>query len=502
MNEFLIYLVKANAALALFYLGYRFFLQNLTFYKLNRYYFLLAFLFASLYPAVDWRALFQQRGEIPATMTNLAMEWQVAATAVQSLSIADIMEYLFWISAGVFGVRLLIQLSGVWQIHRKSSPSSWKVYAYRKSADDIVPFSFWKNIYMNPDRHQESEYDQILKHEYVHVQQMHSMDILLTELAILFFWYNPFCWLLRNAVRENIEFITDRRVLDSGIDRKNYQYSLLNISTLSNQPVLGNHFNLKNLKKRIMMMNKKQSSTVQLSKYAFILPVVLVGSMIFGLSHAGQKEPLPSKADGKQIDIVVSKADPEQSNAVVSEIAPEQGNVILTKVVSKQDTIKKNKVKKNIVITGLKSDTSKQKPLYVLNGKVLTGNLDQIEPNDIEEMEILKGESAEALYGEKGKHGVILVTTKEVLKNTDTPFFKIEVTKSEPGMESALEGKTVLILVDGVKIDNGTLSKMDPKTIKAIEVLKDEHSIKVYGEEAKDGVIRVTTHQGASKKLP
>src|SRR5690606_3118656 len=143
MNEFLIYIVKANVALALFYLGYRFFLKDLTFYRLNRYYFLLAFIFASLYPAVDWLALFQERVAIPATMLNLAVEWQAIIPAKQTLTFADVLEYMFWTCAGVFALRLAIQLSGLWRIHIKSSPTRWRTYAYRKSAEDIVAFSFW-----------------------------------------------------------------------------------------------------------------------------------------------------------------------------------------------------------------------------------------------------------------------------------------------------------------------------------------------------------------------
>src|SRR5690606_15813386 len=158
MNEFLIYLVKANVALALFYFGYRFLLQNLTFYRLNRYYFLLALVFAVLYPAVDWHAFFQERGELPATLIGLAPEWQGAALPKESLGLGDVLEFLFWTAALLFAGRLGIQLLGIWRIHRRSTPACWNVYAYRSSADDIIPFSFWKSVYMNPGRHSENEY--------------------------------------------------------------------------------------------------------------------------------------------------------------------------------------------------------------------------------------------------------------------------------------------------------------------------------------------------------
>jgi hypothetical protein len=461
MNDFLIYLVKANAALALFYLGYRFVLRNLTFYTLNRYYLLFAFLFAALYPAVDWLSLFQQRGEIPATLIGIAPEWQTAVPAERSLSFAAIVQYLFWISASLFGLRLLVQLAGIRRIHRNSFPAFWRAYAYRRSTEDIVPFSFWRHVYMNPARHQENEYEQILKHEYVHVQELHSVDILLTELASALFWFNPFSWLLRRSVRENIEFITDRRVLDSGVDRKKYQYSLLNISTLSKQPVLGNHFNLKNLKKRIIMMNKKRSGSLQLSKYALILPAVLAGSLIFGLSHAGQEEPILAA-----------------------------------------DTIQRSEPKKGMGITKQNPDSLKKEPVFVLDG-VITDHLDQIKPEDIQEFEPVKGERAKDLYGKKGKHGVIVITTKsEATKDTVTSTPATSSRKNDRTFGPAPAEQNPVVYIDGVKSSRAELDYIPSSWIKSVEVYKGEHAVELFGNEAKDGAINVRTQQRVSVTLP
>src|SRR5690606_25501400 len=107
-------------------------------------------------------------------------------------------------------------------------PAHWSVYTYRMTSDITSPFSFWKNIYLNPQSHSEAEYDSIFKHEYIHVKEFHTLDILVSEIILVLFWYNPVCWLLRKSVGENIEFITDKMVLSSGINKQHYQYSLLN----------------------------------------------------------------------------------------------------------------------------------------------------------------------------------------------------------------------------------------------------------------------------------
>ena len=51
-------------------------------------------------------------------------------------------------------------------------------------------------------------------------------------------------------------------------------------------------------------------------------------------------------------------------------------------------------------------------PLYVLDGVPYNGNINAINPNDIETTTILKDAAATAIYGNRGANGVILITTK------------------------------------------------------------------------------------------
>src|SRR5690606_19878094 len=150
MSELIIYLIKANIALALFYIGFRFGLKNLTFYKLNRYYLLFAFIFSSTYPLINWTNLFQGKAGIPKEVLSIVPDWYQFQIIDEGIKWDQIVEIFFWVSVVVFVFGLLIKLSGVLRIHLNSVPSQWAIYPYRKSKEDIVPFSFWKNIYLNP----------------------------------------------------------------------------------------------------------------------------------------------------------------------------------------------------------------------------------------------------------------------------------------------------------------------------------------------------------------
>lgn len=65
-----------------------------------------------------------------------------------------------------------------------------------------------------------------------------------------------------------------------------------------------------------------------------------------------------------------------------------------------------------ISIRGKNSISGTSSPLIVLDGIVFRGNMTDINPNDVESIDILKDASAAAIYGSQAANGVILITTK------------------------------------------------------------------------------------------
>ncbi|WP_161596773.1 TonB-dependent receptor [Chitinophaga vietnamensis] len=61
---------------------------------------------------------------------------------------------------------------------------------------------------------------------------------------------------------------------------------------------------------------------------------------------------------------------------------------------------------------GLKSISASNAPLIVLDGMPFSGSYNDINPNDIESIDMLKDVSATAIYGARGANGVIMITTK------------------------------------------------------------------------------------------
>ena len=68
-------------------------------------------------------------------------------------------------------------------------------------------------------------------------------------------------------------------------------------------------------------------------------------------------------------------------------------------------------------LRGLSTIGANAQPLVVIDG-VVGGSLDNVDPNDVESMDVLKDGSAAAIYGTRGSSGVILVTTKKGRRGT------------------------------------------------------------------------------------
>ncbi|MFC6997586.1 M56 family metallopeptidase [Rufibacter roseus] len=283
MSEILLHLFKANLALVLLYGLYFLALRRLTFYNFNRAYLWFTVLFSAVYPALDLTWFSQQKPTFLPALPSPSVYWpQPEAFPVASENIIDYGEVailLFCTGAALMFVRLLVQFFSLYRLHRKSKPSKVQHIPFRKVAEQISPFSFGRNIYLNPAPFEAQELKLILEHEQVHVKQAHTLDVLLAELLTVFGWLNPMAWKMRQSIKENLEFIADRQLLHKGADRKIYQYSLLRAVSPSSLLVV-HPFNAIPLKNRIMMMNQPQSTRSHLLKSLLALPLI-AGLLLF-----------------------------------------------------------------------------------------------------------------------------------------------------------------------------------------------------------------------------
>jgi len=287
------YLLKVSVSLGLVYLFYRTVLQNLTFYSWNRWY-LLGFSALSFFlPFINIAALIQPTQTTPARLITYVPALEsyttkplpgtpLMPTTTESAALDTWQVLLFIFLTGIFIllVKIGMQLFSYLQFKKSAQlvlDGSIKVYQVNQR---ISPFSFGRAVFLNKTLHSDAELTEIIRHEFVHVKQGHTLDIIWGEVMCLLNWYNPFAWLLRQSLRQNLEFIADNQVILSGINKKQYQYLLLKI-TGTPEFRITNQFSFLSLKKRIAMMNKMPNTRAHLVKFLFVLPLLAVSLLAF-----------------------------------------------------------------------------------------------------------------------------------------------------------------------------------------------------------------------------
>lgn len=416
MNTFWTTLLEINLILSITYLGYRVLLKNLTFFRWTRVYLLGGMLLGLLYPFLKT----QQVVHTPAEGVNIAIPdiSQVAQTPG-----LDYNQWAIYALTALFaglGLRFLIRFFSLGKIHFASDKAEFNGLAFRNTRRQLNPFSFWKWIYIHRNSHSDFEMKQIIAHEHIHTRQRHTFDVLMAEICTIICWYNPLVKLLSKAVKDNLEFLVDAEVLHSGIDRVSYQHSLVGIS-LSGfpQPRHGNQFAFKTLKRRIYMMNKNQSPKSRLIAYMLMTPLVLAFAGL--LTFSCQKESLDTIAKAKESEGIVwertvtASYDKEQEKSTIEKVELKTTGAVqgISFEAKSMETDQQGSITLNEPVT-LKAVSSSESPLWILDGEPIEGNtIKEISPNSIESINVLKNASATAIYGEKAKHGVILITTKK-----------------------------------------------------------------------------------------
>ena len=294
----MVYFLKINVAIALFYAFYRLFFYKDTFFAWRRTALLCFFAVSTAVPLLDIQQWIVQQ-EPMAAMADL-----YAAVVLPELTltpqpetdwrqlVADGIVVAYWLVAALLALRFLVQLAGIVRLARRCPTQKIDGTTVHLLPRAEGPFSFFRWIFVCPDAHTGDELHEILTHERTHARQWHSIDVLTGELACIVCWFNPFAWLMKREIRTNLEYMADEKVLETGHDSRTYQYHLLGLSHHKAAATIYNSFNVLPLKKRIIMMNKRRTRAIGRTKYLMFLPLaalLMIVSNIEAVARATQK---------------------------------------------------------------------------------------------------------------------------------------------------------------------------------------------------------------------
>ncbi len=328
------YIIHSSALIALSYIIYRFFLSKETFYHLNRWVLLSLVILSFLLPFItvpenlSFKNTSIEETTTPLPPNNLiSVEIEAPQNVDTTTEISDnnpssivsntvgahldwksILLIVYVLGILVFGVHFLIQLGVLLYRILKNPTIEVDNYKIIETNKNHAPYSFWNRIFMNPSQYNPETYLQILKHEQMHIKGRHTIDMLFVELLVMLQWFNPFAWLYRKAIDNNLEYLTDNSMLTIGEDKELYQMNLLKVSTPNMPTGLATSYNQSFLKKRILMMNSKKSTAKSGWKYLIIIPVLAL--TVFSFNPVQPNEALStSEAISTNLNIDSEKSD-------------------------------------------------------------------------------------------------------------------------------------------------------------------------------------------------
>jgi len=509
MENLLIYFLKANGLIILFYLMYVLFLRKETFFVANRWYLISGLILSLILPLITFtKIIWVEPTPIPAfyeeviPLTNNGIEVPIQENP---LDWSLILTTAYAVISMLIVMKITFELASFFNKIRKHQKHKETGFTLIHTDTTENPFSFFHYIVINPNRFSNEEFQHILTHESIHVKQKHSIDVLLGKLFCAFFWANPIIWLYRKAMLQNLEFIADSETFQQIENKYEYQRTLLKVVTHQHDLSITNQFYQSLIKKRIVMLHTNQSNKRNVWKYATILPLLVGFMLLFQIETVAQvKEVVISKSVANQIiEFVIDKNTTDTQIKEETDLLKKEYGIDL-----KISKIKRNTKNEIIALDAKFEDSDKTsgkisikgeeaiEPIRFFkevneNGKGKMGfdrnnistvfakmDADKIGWDEAKTIEIKKSDTDEAIYIINGKE-----YSKEEMKNKIVELDgAIEMNENEKtgkkimifrGNSTISDEPNTLIYLDDKIISEEEMKKVDTKIIKSVDVNKN-----------------------------
>ncbi len=593
MENLFIYFLKSAAILSIFFLVYRLLLSHEPGFSANRKFLTGGILASFLLPSVK----FTRNITLPESVvnTNYTKNLNPVASNTTSFDIWEAFGLIYLVVLSVLLLRFTVQLYSVIRLIISSKAIKSGEFYFIETRQNIGPFSFFHFIIYNPQLYNKKELQLMLCHEKIHARQWHSADILLAQLTTCILWFNPLSWLYKRGITQNLEFIADAETIQVSGKKNTYQQTLVKAAVTQMPPALTNNFYQSFIKKRILMLNKSNQNPQKAWKMSLVFPLILTFLLSFNVETeariissqetsekiAGDKQQILEAhfaentteeeldhykkrfaeknvklewkkvnfKDGKlqnlHVRYTIENGESKTFQAKTNEngsLLPfmlrmvfKNGEVIATDFLE----ITTNEVIVNLVESGVSDphpSKTRKRLIYKIDGKeVNKSKVDALDPNEIESVNVLKGEKAAAKTNKKVE-GVIeiklkekenqnikgtgfikdktqeepvamsfrknpkakeaLIPEAEAINATQNKNASIAIRKIENGQKSANpfsgESPQPLIIIDGKEQSkNFNINSIDPGDIKSIDVLKGDAASSYKNGE--NGVIKIST---------
>lgn len=538
------YLLQVNLYLILFYGFYRILLRSETFFNLNRGYLVASAALAFFIPLMqsDWVRSWFVTEQVSQTI-DVLYDPQIFYIAVKkqahSLTLGDFMAIFYIIGILVGIARFSGNLAYLGKMMKQRTTQK----------DSKQAFSFFNMLFVSKELKQRST---IMKHEFVHIRQLHSADVMLFELIAIFNWFNPVVYLYKNSIKHIHEFIADEVASRNEASKADYAMLLFQEQFgVQAIPLTNNFFNSSLLKLRIKMLQKERSTQTALMKYGLIAPLFMLMIVVSSATLASKElKQIESKienvTDTHLEEVTITKSAREVlaeegidlskaliiSPALVDEVRAyhKDTTTIFTAVEQQAEFPGGMSAFAKYLQDNLKYPEAAQKAN--VEGKIYIQFVINTD-GSVENFEVLKSTENESLDNEAlrvlksipkwvaGKQSGKNVRSRftipinfQLAKEVNSKISKkdIEASPKLPAVmnftsadgtiinnenissfKSCKDCPAPIFMLDGKEISDFIIKNIDATTIEKMEIFKGERAIMRYGERGKNGVVVITS---------
>ena len=451
-------------------------LRNKIFHRWNRFFLLASVILALVVPVMKIN-IFQKPDEDKGTVIKMLQSINYGDEVVIEygrkgfhINSELITESAYILISAIFLTIFFIALYKIIRLKKKYPETQIEGIHFITTDAKGTPFSFFNSIFWNNAIDLNSKPgQQIFNHEIAHIKEKHSYDKTFMNIVLIFFWINPFFWLIRKELNMIHEFIADQKALEDS-DINAFAEMILQTVYPTQNFSLANNFFYSPLKRRLLMLTKNKNPKVSYLSRLLVLPLAAIVFFAFTLkvktvnnSNQDGVKPILNKMISKNIESTesmpraIDTVPPmhyKNKKVTTINVVPATPKVEVTYNDGTKETITMEQAKNRGFIVPPPPPPPSLPPaapvpppppplppdaVYVINGKIATiAEAKAIHPNNIQIVNVFKGEKAIAKYGEKGKNGIVEIITNSngyLQKDTipDKVFTKTENEAKFPG---------------------------------------------------------------------
>ena len=452
----LFYITKLILACGIFYSYYWLFLRNQQFHRYNRFYLLITTSLSIVIPFLKIPVgLFSSNPDNAAFVKTLRViavnEWEEPVTIYASrnnwshlfnMQNGFILLYATGVIIGLFF--LIRSLLYVLDLKRKYPQEVFHHIKFYNTTEKGTPFSFFRAIFWNREIPFDTKQgQQIFRHEFFHVKEKHSADIMLLELLCCLGWFNPFFHLLKKEIKAIHEFLADAYAVSLN-NRHEYAELLVLHAIHQKKPGLTNQFFHNQIKRRINMII--HSNLVRRNSYLsrmMALPLLFVLVSAFAIKLTNKQVNNNHSSSGKTLTVIIDAGHGGIDNGTINENGIVEKNLNLAIA---------QKIKE--LSTGFNVSVE-----LTRNSDELPGNAFSIDEGLSKRIEITKEKKADLFVSIHVN--AIMNIKKAAIAKIENSGFEVYVTSKKENEKSKLLGISILSELKNIYFASETIKQRE-----------------------------------------